>query len=193
MCVSGCVRVTAQWLVAALSTFLLLTSKLSFHHKLCEKGNYIFKNLVNFILFYFFGNFYSWFITLCCQEQAVARPLWRMSVSLLLNTCFSAWAVSYSPLMCRPGGDCGFSLWFSGLWKCQDCTQQQFQSLWEVHPGQLPGEWHRAGVRKTKSHKNNNQFICGFFWNLNLCFNSHVFKTPVLLYKSRSHESTQIF
>lgn len=85
VCVSVCVCVTAQWLVAltsALSTFLLLTSKLSFHHKLCEQENYIFKNLVNFILFYFFGKFYSWFITLCCQEQAVARPLWRISVSL---------------------------------------------------------------------------------------------------------------
>lgn len=46
-----------------------------------------------------------------------------------------------------------------------------------------------GGEKTLKSHKNHNQFICGFFWNLTLYFNSHVFKTPVLLYKSRSHES----
>lgn len=100
--------------------------------------------------------------TSCCPTTLKVR------VSVLLNTCFYGWAVSYSPLMCRPGGDCGFSLWFSGLWKRQDCTQQQFQSLWEVHPGQLPGEWNSAGVRKL-SH------------NQSFCFNSHVVKTPVLI------------
>lgn len=41
-----------------------------------------------------------------------------------------------------------------GLWKRKDSPQQQLQPLRQVHPGQLPGEWHRQGVsqRHTKQH-----------------------------------------
>ena len=37
----------------------------------------------------------------------------------------------------------------SGLWERQDGAQQQLQPLWQVHPGQLSGEWHCQGVRHT--------------------------------------------
>ena len=35
---------------------------------------------------------------------------------------------------------------FQGFWKCQNSSQQQFQPIWEIHPGQLPGERHRERV-----------------------------------------------
>ena len=35
----------------------------------------------------------------------------------------------------------------AGFWKRKDSPQQQLQPLRQVHPGQLPGEWHREGVR----------------------------------------------
>lgn len=32
-----------------------------------------------------------------------------------------------------------------GLWKCEDCLQQQLQSFWEVHPASLLREWKHPG------------------------------------------------
>lgn len=43
-----------------------------------------------------------------------------------------------------------FFMVFSGFWERQDGSQQQLQSLWEVHSGQLPGEWHRQRVRRAR-------------------------------------------
>lgn len=47
-----------------------------------------------------------------------------------------------------------FSIFSSGLWKCKDSPQQQLQPLRQVHPGQLPGEWHRQRVSQihTEQH-----------------------------------------
>ena len=35
----------------------------------------------------------------------------------------------------------------AGFWKRQDSPQQQLQPVWEIHPSQLPREWHRERVR----------------------------------------------
>lgn len=43
-----------------------------------------------------------------------------------------------------------FLCYFSGFWKCQDCPQQQLQSLWQVHSSQLPGK--RCGQRVRPHH-----------------------------------------
>ena len=37
-------------------------------------------------------------------------------------------------------------LYQSGLWECQDCTQQQLEPFWQVHPSQLQGEWYSPWV-----------------------------------------------
>lgn len=69
----------------------------------------------------------------------------------------------------------------AGFWKRQDRPQQQFQSLWQIHPGELPREWHCERVRTQKS----NSSIQRNTQNLNASVFSRAYVEKYLLEKSR--------
>lgn len=47
---------------------------------------------------------------------------------------------------------CTSSSFPAGIWECQDRPQQQLQSLWQIHSGELPGERHCERVSKQHFH-----------------------------------------